>query len=87
VNAVDPAQPSLVTTISIPPEIRHMTKFGNRLILVGDDLLFVDATNPNNVQILGQFATPGYARGVAVSSDFIYVNDGAAGIMVLKFDE
>lgn len=86
-DATNPSQMVPVATMNIADEIWNMAKFGNMLVLIGDDLWLVDVSDPRQPQMIGQFQTPGYAQDAIIRDGLIYVADGAGGLLVLRLAE
>jgi hypothetical protein len=48
-------------------------------------LRVVDISNPLSPKGVGSFDTPGFAKGVAVSENYIYVADQGSGLWIFSF--
>ncbi|MEO0087855.1 MAG: hypothetical protein ABIK90_07260, partial [candidate division WOR-3 bacterium] len=48
-------------------------------------LRVIDVSNPSNPREVGYYDTPGSAYGVYVSSSYVYVADGGAGLGIYHF--
>lgn len=87
IDVSNPGQMRQLANINVASGIQHMTKSGNMLLLVGDDLWLIDASNPTQSQVNGRFPTPGYAQDAVLINDLIYVADGAGGLLILQMTE
>ena len=47
-------------------------------------LRIIDVANPANPRKVGFYDTPGWAGGVQVTEDYVYVGDSEAGLLILK---
>ena len=44
----------------------------------------MDVSDPETMVLLGEFPTPGEARGLSAYGDYLYIADGDGGVLVLQ---
>lgn len=81
----DPASPSIVGSLSVPPPASDIALFGDYVYMacIYAGLLVVDITNPHSPQITGAVSTPGHASRIALAGDYAYVADRSSGLQVI----
>lgn len=85
IDASDPAQPLLSTTLATPGSALGLAVSGDFLYLAADDagLRVIDISSPAEPAEVGSVDTPGVAQKVAVSGELVYVADGAQGVRII----
>ena len=53
--------------------------------VAGGDLRIIDVSDPAHPTEAGFYDTPGYAEGVAVSGNYVYVANEDGGLVILRF--
>ncbi|MCL4872226.1 MAG: hypothetical protein KJ063_24975 [Anaerolineae bacterium] len=84
VDIADPANLVVIGTLPVPGDISAITLYEDLIVLIGNDIWLVDATNASQPHIIGYFQTPGDARDAVMRDGLIYVADGAGGLLVLR---
>ncbi len=84
IDATDPTNPVFVDSLEIPDAVSALTWSGDKLVLLADGLSFVDVSDPEKMVLLGQFPTPGIARGLSTYGDYLYIADGDGGVLILQ---
>ncbi len=59
---------------------------GNLALLLGriDGLRIIDITNPSDLELLGEYNTPGSAMNIAVCGNYVYIADGDSGLQIIN---
>jgi hypothetical protein len=81
----DPANPSLVGSLSMSNEAEAVFVIGNYAYIANsyDGLRVVDVTTPSSPSSVGLLDTDGSAKDVVVVSDYAYVADWGSGLKII----
>jgi hypothetical protein len=81
-----PSAPELATVMTTPSWVWDIALAGNSAYLALEErgLMRVDITDPFDPGPDGLLALPGYAEGIAVDGENIFVGDGPGGVQVVR---
>lgn len=84
VDISDPANLAIIATLPVTVDISAITLYGDLIVLIGNDIWLIDASEPSQPHLVGYSQTPGYAQDAVMQDGLIYVADGAGGLLVLR---
>lgn len=85
-NISNPASPTLVGSYKTSAA-DDVTVVGNYAYVADTyDVKVIDISNPTTPSLVGSYNTPGYAAGIAVVGNTIYVADSDSGFQILGFN-
>ena len=86
---VDPASPTLVSSLSTPGSCRDVEVVGDYAYLVSQPfgepsgLLVIDISNPGYPGQVGFCETAGKSEGLAIAGQYVYIANGLAGLQII----
>lgn len=83
IDVSEPYNPILLDTFYIG-NVTYAQVVGNVAYAVaGGDILIIDISNPQNISLLGSYATPGQAKSISILSNLAYITDGEWGLEIV----